>query len=48
VSKLKSDLQQLVTDLKQKKMDPTVQTVTDLFNNKNDEIQGISPLSHTL
>ncbi len=48
VGKLKSDLQQVVIDLKQKKMDPTVQTVTDWFNNKNDEVQGINPLSHTL
>ena len=33
VSKLKSDLQRVVIDLTQKKTDPTVQAVTDWFNN---------------
>jgi hypothetical protein len=39
VGKLKSDLQQVIIVLKQQKMDPTVQTVTDWLNNKNDEVQ---------
>jgi hypothetical protein len=42
VSKVKSDLQQVVIDLTLKKMDPTVQAVTDEFNNK-DEVQGSNP-----
>ena len=48
VSKLKTDLQQVVTDLELKKLDPTVQAVTDGFNNKGDEVQGSDPLSQTL
>jgi hypothetical protein len=48
VSKLKSDLQQVVIDLTSKKMDPTVKAVTDWLNHKNDEVQGIKPLSQTL
>jgi hypothetical protein len=48
VGRLKSDLQQVVIDLTTKKMDPTVQAVTDWFNNKNDEIQVNGPFSRTL
>ena len=42
VSKVKSDLQQVVIDLTRKKMDPTVQAITDEFN-KKDEVQGSNP-----
>ena len=46
VGKLKSDLEQVIMDLKQKEVDPTVQRVTDLFNNKSDEVQGSNPIFH--
>ena len=44
VRKLKSDLQQAVIELTTKKIDPTVQAVTDWFNTKNDK--NLSPGLH--